>query len=85
MYDKTDMRYKYQTDSQFKSLVDLFESFLHRADFTPSEIREAAMMASIHYEMTSIHRTYIPSVRLERELDRFHQVVDEELKRESGD
>lgn len=84
IYDKTDMRYKYQTDTQFKHLVDLFESFLHRADFTPSEVREAAMLASIHYEMMSPRRVYIPSVRLEIELDKFHKIVDEELEKEKG-
>lgn len=81
IYDKTDMRYKYQTDSKFKSLVDLFESFLHRADYTPSEVREAAMLASIHYEMTSLKRMYIASPRLEIELHKFHEIVDEELSK----
>ena len=73
------MRYKYQTDSKFKNLVDYMESFIQKGDFTPSEVREASMLASIHYELTSINRMYIPSPRLEIELDKFQQVVNEEL------
>ncbi len=41
---------KYQKDSMFKALVDLMEAHIHQADYTPSEMREAAMLASIHYE-----------------------------------
>ena len=81
IYDKTDMRYRYMTDVHFKNLVDFIESFLHRADFTPSEIREASMLASINYEMTSIRKIYMPSPRLETELDRFHKIIDEELSK----
>ena len=79
IYDKTDMRYKYQTDVHFKNLVDYMESFIHKGDFTPSEVREASMMASIHYEMTSIRKMYIPSAGIEIALDVFHKAVDEEL------
>ena len=79
IYGKHDMRYKYQTDALFKNLVDYMESFIQRGDFTPSEVREASMLASIRYEMSTPRRMYIPSPRLEIELDKFHQIVDEEL------
>ena len=85
MYDKTDMRYKYQTDTMFKNLVDYMESFIQKGDFTPSEVREASMLASIHYEMMTPRRMYIPTPSLETELDRFHQVVDEELTKQAKD
>ena len=80
IYDKNDMRYRYQNDETFKNLVDYMESFIQKGDFTPSEIREASMLASIHYEMTTPRRMYIPSPRIEIALDKFHQTVDEELK-----
>ena len=83
IYDKNDMRNRYQSDAMFKNLVDYMESFIQKGDFTPSEVREASMLASIHYEMMTPRRMYIPSPRLEIELDRFHQVVDEELRVES--
>ena len=83
IYDKTDMRYKYQNDVQFKNLTDMMESFIQKGDFTPSEVREASMLASINYEMMSPRRMYIPTPRLEIELDSFHQMVDEELAKEN--
>lgn len=41
---------RYQTDAQFRQLVDLMYSYIDHAQFTPSEIREAAMLAHILYE-----------------------------------
>lgn len=39
-------------DPQFKALVDLMTSHMMRLDYTPSEMREAAMLASVkYYEM----------------------------------
>ena len=81
IYDKNDMRYRYQNDAMFKNLVDYMESFIQKGEFTPSELREASMLASIHYEMMAPRRMYIPSAGLEIELDRFHKVVDEELNK----
>ena len=42
---------KYRGDSDYRRLVDSIESFIHEARFTPSEIREACMLACIRYEM----------------------------------
>ena len=50
---------KYAHDPQYRHLVDMMESVMHRADFTPSEMREAAMLASINYEMKSVRRPLI--------------------------
>ena len=83
IYDKTDMRYKYQNDSKFKNLVDSMEAFIQHGDFTPSEVREASMLASIHYEMMTPRRMYIPTPSIERELDRFHSFMEKELSQQS--
>jgi hypothetical protein len=50
---KTPME-KYQTDPVFHRGVDMLESLIHEAQYTPSELREMALLASINYEM---HRT----------------------------
>ena len=49
-------REKYQTDSQFHALVDMMVAYIHQCDFTPSELRQASILASIIYEESRIRR-----------------------------
>lgn len=44
-------RERYQRDVEFRSLVDLFEHFIHQARYTPTEIREAALLAAVNVEL----------------------------------
>lgn len=44
------VRERYQNDAYFHSMVDMLLSHIHEARFTPTEIREAAMLAQIMYE-----------------------------------
>jgi hypothetical protein len=45
-------RERYYNDPQFHALVDLMTSHMMQANYTPSEMREAALLASIkYYEM----------------------------------
>ena len=41
---------RYQTDASFRQLVDMLYSLIDHAEYTPTEIREAAMLAHILYE-----------------------------------
>ncbi len=41
---------KYANDPSYRHLVDMLEALIHQAEFTPSEIREACMLACIRYE-----------------------------------
>ena len=41
---------RYEQDPHFRTLVDTLYSCIDRADFTPTEIRQAAMLAQIMYE-----------------------------------
>jgi hypothetical protein len=45
---------RYRHDPQFKMLVDMIHSMISKLEYTPSEIRDAAMLAAIHYEMLNI-------------------------------
>lgn len=49
---------RYATDVDFKALVDMTEALIERAQYTPSEIREAGVLACIHYEMRRVRYVY---------------------------
>jgi hypothetical protein len=49
-------RDKYQNDPEYRQLVDLLESFIDRAHYSPSEMREAVVLACINYEMRNVSR-----------------------------
>ena len=44
------VREKYHRDPAYRTLVDMMVSHILKADYTPSEMREAAILASIIYE-----------------------------------
>lgn len=66
-------REKYMNDPEYHRLVELLESFIDRARFTPSELREAAVLASINYEMRHVREQTIDPRTAEalRVLDEF--------------
>ena len=45
---------KYMNDPHYHHLVSMLEDLIENAHFTPSELREACILASIHYEMRHI-------------------------------
>jgi len=53
-------RERYENDNHYRALVDTMEVHIHAAQFTPSEMREAALLASIHYEMTHVKSYLVP-------------------------
>jgi len=66
-------REKYMNDPEYNELVKMLENFIERARFTPSELREACVLASINYEMRHIRERQIDP-RVEdafRTLDKF--------------
>lgn len=52
-------REKYMNDPEYHRLVEFLESFIEHARFTPSELREAAVLASINYEMRHVREQTI--------------------------
>lgn len=50
---------KYMNDPEYHHLVLTLESMIERAQFTPSELREACILASINYEMRHVRATNI--------------------------
>jgi hypothetical protein len=45
---------KYMNDPEYYRLVNTLEQLIEQARFTPSELREACVLASINYEMKHI-------------------------------
>ena len=64
---------KYMNDPEYHELVNVLESFIERARFTPSELREAAVLACINYEMRNVRESNIDPRVLDafRTLDEF--------------
>ena len=64
---------KYLNDPEYHHLVSTLESLIESAQFTPSELREACILASINYEMRHV-RDYKIDPRMRdalKVLDRF--------------
>jgi len=51
-------REKYLNDAHFKRLVDTMMNQIHNCNYTPSEIREASLLASIIHEEQTGHLTF---------------------------
>jgi len=56
-------RQKYDNDPRYHNMVDTLEKMLHEAYFTPSEVREMAMLACINFEFRKPRRYFIPVER----------------------
>jgi hypothetical protein len=50
-------RERYINDPQFRHLVDTMTGAILQCQYTPSEMREAAILASIKYEEMQVHST----------------------------
>ncbi len=59
---RTSVTERYRTDATFRALVDMMRAAINNAEFTPSEIREAAMLAQIFYEETNLRPCFIEAV-----------------------
>ena len=51
---------RYGRDPQFRTVVDMLESLIRDAHMTPTEVREAAILATIHYENYTVRPIFIP-------------------------
>ena len=60
---------KYENDNNYRHLVDMLTALIHQAEFTPSEIREACMLACIRHEHYRRIRPVVISAEAARAMD----------------
>lgn len=68
---------RYQNDHAFAQLVNMIYALLCENEFTPSEIREAAMVAAMKQEMLSVRQV----VLTREEYDRLRPDIREILEK----
>lgn len=51
---------KFESDNEYRHLVLTIEAMIHRANFTPSELREAVIYACIRYENYRVREIFVP-------------------------
>ncbi len=64
-----DIRERYQYDVQFRHLVDMIYSLIQDAKFTPTEIRERAMLAQVMHEEKNLRKYTIDDINQIRRID----------------
>ena len=68
-------RDRYNNDVTYRRVVDTMTHMLNTAQITPSEMREAAVLASINHESMTIRRWHIDlTPDLHRRLDEMHSM-----------
>lgn len=71
-------REKYYNDPEYAALVKSMVSYIHQCKYTPSELREAAVLASILYYERQAHHTIILSKEEAEALTTLDKWVDSE-------
>lgn len=54
---------RYHDDPAFRQMVDTLRACMEHAEYTPSGIREAAMLAQILYEETHLRPRFIEAIQ----------------------
>lgn len=71
---------KYMNDPEYHHLVLTLEGLIEQARFTPSELREACILASINYEMRHIREHQIDP-RLNEALQTLDRFIERGMER----
>ena len=72
------IREKYLSDTQFHALVDIMVAHIEQANFTPTEMRQAAVLASIIYSQRHVRRVYPVTEEMERVLRALNNFIESE-------
>lgn len=58
-YPKDPVQARFERDVHFRSLVSMLEATLHDHQFSPSELRDACILAATRYEMRVCRRELV--------------------------
>ena len=67
---------KLMEDNEFKALVDMMTAMIMQARFTPSEMRQAAILASIEYEHMRVRERMLVNPKIEIALREAHDLIE---------
>ena len=69
---------RFHRDASFRSLVEVMVAQIDQCHYTPSEMREAALLACIMYENTHIRYLQIPDIpdNVKKSIAVFHEWED---------
>lgn len=59
MYPRDPVEERYRRDPEFHHLVAYLEQFIDQARFSPSELREAVMLAATRYEIRTNRSSFV--------------------------
>ena len=76
-------REKYMNDTQYHTMVDTMVSILHQCRYTPSELREMSILASIIYEEQQVRKVGFVSNAIDHKLENAFNTFDRWLDSES--
>jgi hypothetical protein len=63
LWPRDGVQERYDRDPQFRTVVDMLHVLIRGAQMTPTEVREAAVLATIHYEQTTTRRSFLIPLR----------------------
>jgi hypothetical protein len=72
---------RYNNDPHFRNLVKYMEALIHQAQFTPSELREAVMLAAINYEMSRLSTVFVENDDVNNALNTLSRCLEEVINR----
>jgi hypothetical protein len=67
---------RYQRDVEFRVLVDMIESMVSHCKYTPTELREAVILASIHHDIRNPSPIFLTISEYRNHIN----ILEEELK-----
>jgi hypothetical protein len=77
-------RDRYERDPHFRALVDVLYHHIEAAHFTPTEIREAAILAQIRYEERRPRRHFLLLPDEQAVFDARKEIASDTHRRSNG-